>query len=230
MKRLRSNCRPQWGALFADDQAVGTILDSHADPGDFDSDGIFDADDIDALVAAIASGTYSSEFDLTSDGNVDLADRDAWLALAGAANLPSGNPYLIGDANLDGAVDGVDFIAWNAHKFAHVAAWTAADFNADGSVDGQDFIAWNTNKFTSADDPRSAQPVDRHGVFSRHQANQVVDLDSGEKTSRLDRRRRGQIIDAWNKLDELCRAVSLTLPHPSWMFGNQDVFDHQRRS
>jgi hypothetical protein len=40
-----------------------------------------------------------------------------WLSLAGAANLPSGNAYLPGDATLDGFVDGSDFGIWNANQF-----------------------------------------------------------------------------------------------------------------
>ena len=44
---------------------------------------------------------------------VDLADRDQWLAAAGARNLPSGNAYSLGDSNLDGTVDGQDFVLWN---------------------------------------------------------------------------------------------------------------------
>ncbi len=66
-------------------------------------------------------------------------------------NLLSQQPYLLGDANLDGTVDGQDFIDWNSNKFTSIAAWTAGDFNVDGVVDGQDFIIWNNNKFTSAD-------------------------------------------------------------------------------
>lgn len=50
--------------------------------------------DIDALVAAIAAPMPDPAFDLTGDEMVDLADRDAWLAAAGAANLASGNSYL----------------------------------------------------------------------------------------------------------------------------------------
>ena len=118
---------------------------------DFDLDGVCNGSDIDMLVAEISAGSNLPNFDLTGDGLVDIADRDAWLAEAGAANLPSGNAYLLGDANLDGTVDGQDFIAWNGAKFTNTAAWTGGDFNADGVVDGQDFIAWNTNKFTSAD-------------------------------------------------------------------------------
>ncbi len=118
--------------------------------GDFNDDGIYDLVDIDALVAAIAAVTHDPAFDLTGDGLVNLTDRDAWLAEAGSVNLASGNAYLLGDANLDGFVDGLDFIAWNSHKFTAMAAWSAGDFTADGVVDGLDFIAWNNNKFTSS--------------------------------------------------------------------------------
>ncbi|HEY6565227.1 MAG TPA: hypothetical protein VIY86_12055, partial [Pirellulaceae bacterium] len=75
----------------------------------------------------------------------------AWLTLAGAANVPSGNSYLDGDAYLDGRVDGSDFGVWNANKFTAVAAWCRGDFSADGLVDGSDFGIWNAHKFTSAD-------------------------------------------------------------------------------
>ncbi|MEM8678033.1 MAG: PKD domain-containing protein [Planctomycetota bacterium] len=122
--------------------------------GDFDNDGDLDGADIDLLQANIATGPADpTRFDLNGDGDVDVDDRDLWLALAGAANLPSGNPYLLGDANLDGVVDGQDFIVWNTSKFTANSDWTAGDFNADGIVDGMDFIDWNNNKFTSADRP-----------------------------------------------------------------------------
>jgi hypothetical protein len=119
--------------------------------GDFNDDGVYDCLDIDALVAEIAMETNGLAFDMTGDGLVDLADRDAWLTEAGAINLGPGKVYLLGDANLDGFVDGLDFIEWNTNKFTSVAAWCAGDFNADGVVDGLDFIIWNANKFQSSD-------------------------------------------------------------------------------
>ena len=126
--------------------------------GDFNNDGQFDCDDIDALVAEIAGGGSDLLFDLTGDGSVDLLDRDAWLAVAATANgLPSA--YLIGDANLDGFVDGLDFIVWNDNKFTNVPAWCAGDFNADGFVDGLDFILWNENKFQSSAAARASAPT-----------------------------------------------------------------------
>jgi hypothetical protein len=81
---------------------------------------------------------------------VDLDDRDAWLAIAGAANLPSGSPYLLGDANLNGVVDFLDFNIWAANRFTNNAAWSKGDFNASGVVDFLDFNIWAANRFQSA--------------------------------------------------------------------------------
>ena len=82
----------------------------------------------------IVAGTNSPLYDLTDDGLVNLADRDQWLADAGALNLTSGNPYLLGDSNLDGVVDGQDFIIWNGNKFTSTGKWSQADWNADGHL------------------------------------------------------------------------------------------------
>ena len=119
--------------------------------GDFNGDGNLDCDDVDALVADIAAGSDTASFDLTGDGFVNQDDLHQWLADAGAFNLPSGNAYLVGDANLDGNVDASDFNTWNENKFTTTAAWCSGDFNADGRVDISDFNAWNANKFSSAD-------------------------------------------------------------------------------
>jgi predicted outer membrane repeat protein len=118
---------------------------------DFNGDSLCDGPDIDQLVVEIASGNHNPDFDLTGDALVDLNDRDAWLAQAGAMNLPSGNAYILGDANLDGAVDVSDFNVWNANKFSLANAWTLGDFDASGQVDVSDFNVWNSNKFQVAD-------------------------------------------------------------------------------
>ena len=119
--------------------------------GDFDGDEDYDCDDVDALVAEIVAGTNDTTYDLTNDDIVDGDDLAEWLAEAGEANNASGNPYILGDANLDGSVDVGDFNIWNGNKFTTTAAWCSGDFNADGSVDVGDFNIWNGNKFTSAD-------------------------------------------------------------------------------
>ena len=140
---------------YADFQLFGTITASV--DGDFNGDGSWDGTDIDALVAEIAAGTNNLDFDMNGDGVVDRSDiTDAgtgWLTVGGANNVAAtgGNPFLSGDANLDGSVDGQDFIEWNTNKFSSLASWTGGDFTADGAVDGQDFIDWNNNKFMSSD-------------------------------------------------------------------------------
>ncbi len=117
---------------------------------DFDGDGSCGLSDIDQLIAAIAAGTNDAQFDLTGDGLVDTADRDAWLADAGEVNLGAGQAYIVGDANLDGFVDVSDFNIWNNNKFTNTAKWSQADFNADGVTDVPDFNLWNNTKFTSS--------------------------------------------------------------------------------
>ncbi len=91
----------------------------------------------------------AAEFDLNGDASVDTQDLDRWLADAGELNV--GATYLYGDANLDGTVDGGDFLLWNTNKFTAAPGWCAGDFNADGTIDGRDFLIWNTNKFTSSE-------------------------------------------------------------------------------
>ena len=120
--------------------------------GDFNGDGRWTIVDLDALTLAISQGNPadSSPFDLNQDGFLTTADRDFWLSEAGGLNLGPGVAYLLGDANLDGVVDGSDFGRWNANKFTAAPYWSSGDFNADGLVDGSDFGIWNAHKFTSA--------------------------------------------------------------------------------
>ena len=130
---------------------------------DFNGDGLCDSGDLNELLGLgpVDAGVptvpgSSTQFDLTHDGVIDLDDRDQWLQQAAAENgFPSA--YKLGDANLDGLVDGQDFILWNGNKFTSSLLWTNGDFNGDGFIDGQDFIAWNANKFT-ASDPLSPVP------------------------------------------------------------------------
>ena len=118
--------------------------------GDFNNDGNYNCLDVDSLVADIVGPGTPSIYDLSGDGVVDETDLNRWLAEAGTNNLPSQQPYLPGDADLDGAVDGSDFGIWNGNKFNSIAAWCSGDFNADGAIDGSDFGRWNSHKFTNA--------------------------------------------------------------------------------
>jgi hypothetical protein len=66
---------------------------------------------------------------------------------------------LLGDANLDGAVNGSDFaiLATNFNKA--VSGWDAGDFNYDGAANGSDFaaLASNFNKGASQSDVTQAE-------------------------------------------------------------------------
>jgi hypothetical protein len=146
---LNANLSPsQLDALFSID--IASV--------DLNSDGAIDCADIDSLVAAIASGSSDTRFDLTGDGQIDNDDLTDWLANAGAINLASSNPYLEGDTNLDGVVDISDFNLWNSNKFTSDGGWCSADFNADGFTDISDFNLWNRNKFQSSDASAVPEP------------------------------------------------------------------------
>jgi hypothetical protein len=119
---------------------------------------LYNCVDVDGLVAAIVSATNPASFDLNADTLVNGDDLTEWRTIAGAANLASQNPYLPGDINLDGSVDGSDFNIWNANKFTSVAAWCSGDITADGSIDGSDFNVWNAFKFQSSDSGTSVVP------------------------------------------------------------------------
>ena len=122
-----------------------------APSGDFDGNGLFDCMDIDALSNVISEGIGDLSFDMNGDGTVDSADGDEWLAVAGAENLPSGNPYIRGDGNLDGFVDASDFNIWNQGRFTVSSSYCSGDYNFDGVIDASDFNLWNEAKFTASD-------------------------------------------------------------------------------
>ena len=58
---------------------------------------------------------------------------------------------LLGDANLDGTVNGTDFNIMAANFNQRVTGWDKGDFNYDGAVNGSDFVllADNFNQFAS---------------------------------------------------------------------------------
>ncbi len=98
--------------------------------GDFTGDGSVDEADIDALLAAIHSGSPTSSFDLTGDSpavvdrtDVDVLVRDLVFINDSAANR--GTAY--GDANLDGAVDDNDLSLLLAN-WAAGTTWATGNF------------------------------------------------------------------------------------------------------
>jgi hypothetical protein len=79
-------------------------------------------------------------------GYADAADN------GNPAGLPAGQIKilytLLGDANLDGAVNGIDFVILSANFNTSVTGWDEGDFNDDGKANGIDFtlLAANFNQ------------------------------------------------------------------------------------
>lgn len=137
--------------------------------GDFNNDGLFDCFDLNALGAEVANASNDLAFDLTGDGVVDLLDRDTWLADA-APHHGLAFAFLEGDINLDGTVDGGDFLVWNANKFTQTSAYCAGDIDMNGMIDGGDFLLWNATKFTSSAVPVAAAvlPANNQSAAADH--------------------------------------------------------------
>ncbi len=145
--RPGANASRDMGAVETDGTAPTATLD-------FNNDTLYDCADMDLLEAAIDGGVFNATFDVNGDSTLSSADVFAWLMDAGEARFGTGRFFKNGDANLDGVVDGQDFITWNGNKFTSANRWCLGDFNQDDVVDGQDFIIWNANKFTSSDASR----------------------------------------------------------------------------
>ena len=139
-----STARMDMGAVESQPQTIS---------GDFNNDGFWDCDDINALTAVTAAGTNDPSFDLTGDGLVNANDIDAWLAEAGAMNpaITGGNPFLLADADLNGFVDAVDFTIWNSNKFSPQTDFCQGNFDGNTVVDAVDFTIWNDLKFLNSD-------------------------------------------------------------------------------
>ena len=108
-----------------------------APTGDFDSDGDFDAADIDALTTAIRDGVTSARFDLNNDGIVNTADRTGWVVDV--------KQTWFGDANLDGEFNSGDFVqVFSAGEYEDAvdgnSTWATGDWNGDGDFNSGDFV------------------------------------------------------------------------------------------
>ena len=129
-----------WTAAPPSPGTIGAVAGA---VGDLTGDGAVTSADIDVLSTAISAGSTVSFYDLDGSGTVDEADV---LQLVGTVLETQ-----LGDANLDGVVDGSDFNRWNDNKFATCyTTWGAGDFNGDGAADGSDFNIWSLRRFTAA--------------------------------------------------------------------------------
>ncbi len=129
-----------------DNIRIRTFTGSFADC-DFNRNSVCDVVDIDLLGKEIIAGTNNTDFDLTDDGLVNLTDQDQWRADAADKNGWA-EPYLNGDANLDGRVTALDLNALGGNWNGTPDPWSDGDFNADGNVNAQDLnlLALNWQK------------------------------------------------------------------------------------
>ncbi|MEO0965905.1 MAG: PEP-CTERM sorting domain-containing protein, partial [Planctomycetota bacterium] len=100
--------------------------------GDFDQDGVLTLADLELLRDMVNAGSNDAAFDLSSpvDGLVDSGDLATWVEeLFGSA---------LGDANLDGAINGLDAGIVLGNFGVADASWGTGDFNGDGVVNGLD--------------------------------------------------------------------------------------------
>ncbi len=138
--------------------------------GDLDANAIVDAADIDALYRAIRRQSLGSFFDLDHSGVINEDDMAVLLRDVLHTHL--------GDANLDGLIDTVDFAIWRANRFEQNRGWAQGDFNGDGLVDGEDFSIWQEN--ASHDGAaRSAVALEPRDMFfaklgNRHRRQLIV--------------------------------------------------------
>lgn len=142
-------------SFFQGYQSTLELPSFQLDACDVNFDQSCDIDDLNAIFALgpIDQGVPRTDetevFDLNGDDVIDMQDVDEWLDGAASYN-GFASPYNYGDANLDGVVDGLDFIAWNDNRFTASLQWDEGNFDGNGFIDGQDFVAWNENKFTSS--------------------------------------------------------------------------------
>jgi hypothetical protein len=106
--------------------------------GDFNGDGVLDAQDIDLLSAEVRAGTNGGNFDLNSDGVVTDADRGIWIEDI--------KKVWRGDADLNGLFNSSDFVqVFQRGQYEDAVAgnsgWGEGDWTGDGDFNSSDLVA-----------------------------------------------------------------------------------------
>ena len=136
------------------------------------------ADPIASIIAAIQTGYAAGTWGGAGIMSSAAATANSSYALGYADSADAGNPAglpsgtieirytLLGDANLDGKVNGTDFAITAANFNESVTSWDQGDFNYDGKVNGTDFalLLQNFNQAvtqTAITPSASAQTIQR---------------------------------------------------------------------
>jgi hypothetical protein len=119
--------------------SIAALVKSGYDGGLWNGTGIFSS------TAQANGGSYGIGFADSADPNNPAGLSSGTIEVAYT---------LLGDANLDGKVNGADFAILAANFNKAVSSWDQGDFNYDGKVNGADFavLALNFNKGASQSD------------------------------------------------------------------------------
>jgi hypothetical protein len=81
------------------------------------------------------------EWNVWENGTIYSADQNdsSWPYIYARIEVCSG------DANLDQAVDGLDYVLWSNNYQDPGMGWGGGDFNNDGVTDGLDYVIWSNN-------------------------------------------------------------------------------------
>jgi hypothetical protein len=120
------------------DATITTIPTPNPDPGDYDRDGIVEADDYGVWRSSFGLMGAEPVADGNQDGVVDAADYVVWRK-----NTFRIVPDSLGDYNGDGVIVRTDYELWRS-TFGHVGSNLAADGNGDGIVDAADYVTWRS--------------------------------------------------------------------------------------
>ena len=119
-----------------------TISGKVAVLGDFNDNNILEVEDLDLLTLALGEMSADALFDVNLNGTFDEADRIHWIeSLSGS---------LLGDTDLNGSVDFLDFLALANGFGMSDTGWTGGDFDGSGSTDFLDFLTLANNFGKSA--------------------------------------------------------------------------------
>jgi hypothetical protein len=119
-----------YGIGFDPISAIAGSLQTGFNGGSWNGAGIFSS------AAAANSGSYGL-------GYADSADAGNLAGLAGGQIEVMYT--LLGDANLDSAVNGTDFAILSSNFNHAVSGWDQGDFNYDGAANGSDFASLSSD-------------------------------------------------------------------------------------
>jgi uncharacterized membrane protein len=119
-----------WLAVFDSSLGAKSVI-----PGDFNKNGLLDADDIDLLMSEIRGGVYDPTFDLNSDSVLDQSDVTTWVHEL--------EDSFFGDANLDGEFNSGDLVevfTVGKYEMGQESGWAEGDWNGDGLFGSGDLV------------------------------------------------------------------------------------------